>query len=162
MTTQRQPFPVPDERAHLFVTGYADMRGLVEDLVVPGGAPEAAATVLRTARELLRQSYYCLDFSTVAVMPLLGDFDPTVRVDAAYALATDADPDHTIRAALANGYAAQRDAMVRAALLLATAEITRAHPHPRPSHGCASDGRTRRRSRKPAWRDGLAHCYSAP
>lgn len=68
MTTQRLPFPVPDERAHFFVTGYADMHDLVEDLVVPDGVPDAAATVLRTARELLRQSYYCYEFSTVAVM----------------------------------------------------------------------------------------------
>ncbi|MFJ9968871.1 hypothetical protein [Streptomyces avermitilis] len=44
------------------------MRDLVEGLVVPDGVPEAAATVLRTARELLRQSYYCYEFSTVAVM----------------------------------------------------------------------------------------------
>ncbi|MEU1371973.1 hypothetical protein ABZ454_38680 [Streptomyces sp. NPDC005803] len=35
---------------------------------MPDGAPEGAATVLRTARELLRQSYYCYEFSTVAVM----------------------------------------------------------------------------------------------
>ncbi|MFE2159960.1 hypothetical protein ACFW9M_19355 [Streptomyces lydicus] len=35
---------------------------------MPAGAPEAAATVLRTARELLRQSYYCYEFSTIAVM----------------------------------------------------------------------------------------------
>ncbi|MER5853596.1 hypothetical protein ABT126_43525 [Streptomyces sp. NPDC002012] len=68
MTTQRLPFPVPDERAHNFVNSYADMHDLVEDLVVPTGVPEAAATVLRTARELLRQSYYCYEFSTVAVM----------------------------------------------------------------------------------------------
>lgn len=68
MTTQRLPFPVPDERAHYFVGQYADRHDLVEDLVVPDGVPEAAATVLRTARELLRQSYYCYEFSTVAVM----------------------------------------------------------------------------------------------
>ncbi|MEU3721495.1 hypothetical protein [Streptomyces sp. NPDC031705] len=68
MTTQRLPFPVPDERAHYFVGQYADMHDLVEDLVVPAGVPEAAATILRTARELLRQSYYCYEFSTVAVM----------------------------------------------------------------------------------------------
>lgn len=68
MTTQRLPVPVPDMRAHLFVGSYADMHDLVEDLVVPTGVPEAAATVLRTARELLRQSYYCYEFSTVAVM----------------------------------------------------------------------------------------------
>ncbi|MFD3504334.1 hypothetical protein [Streptomyces sp. NPDC058678] len=35
---------------------------------MPTGVPEAAATVLRTARELLRRSYYCYEFSTVAVM----------------------------------------------------------------------------------------------
>ncbi|MFB6780506.1 hypothetical protein ACFCX0_24430 [Streptomyces sp. NPDC056352] len=35
------------------------MHDLVEDLIVPDGAPEAAATVLRTARELLSHSYYC-------------------------------------------------------------------------------------------------------
>ncbi|MFJ3818135.1 hypothetical protein [Streptomyces sp. NPDC090056] len=68
MSTQRLPFPVPDERAHYFVDSYADMHDLVEDLVVPDGVAEAAATVLRTARELLRQSYYCYEFSTVAVM----------------------------------------------------------------------------------------------
>ncbi|MFI8181447.1 hypothetical protein ACIF70_13105 [Actinacidiphila glaucinigra] len=67
---------------------------------------------------------------TSALLPLLGDSDPTVRVDAAYVLATAADPDHIIRTALADGFAAEGDAMVRAALLLATAEITRAHPHP--------------------------------
>jgi hypothetical protein len=68
MATHRLPFPVPDERAHLFVDSYADMHDLVEDLVVPADVPEAAATVMRTARELLRQSYYCYEFSTVAVM----------------------------------------------------------------------------------------------
>ncbi|MFJ7905151.1 hypothetical protein ACIQ6V_32495 [Streptomyces sp. NPDC096198] len=72
MTTQRPTSPVPDERAHYFFDNYADMHDLVEDLVVPDGAPEAAATVLHTARELLRQSYYCYEFSTVAVMhPLI-------------------------------------------------------------------------------------------
>ncbi|WP_030196274.1 hypothetical protein [Streptomyces sp. NRRL S-87] len=66
MTTQRLPFPVPDERAHNFAGQYADMHDLVEDLVVPDGVPQAAASVLRTARELLRQSYNCYEFSTVA------------------------------------------------------------------------------------------------
>ncbi|MGW1729332.1 hypothetical protein ACWCQK_41845 [Streptomyces sp. NPDC002306] len=67
---------------------------------------------------------------TAALLPLLKDSDLTVRVDAAYVLATAADPDHIIRTTLADGFAAEGDAMVRAALLLATAEITRAHPHP--------------------------------
>ncbi|MFV0131623.1 hypothetical protein ACLGI4_28680 [Streptomyces sp. HMX112] len=57
MTAQRLPFPVPDECAHYFVASYADMHDLVEDLIVPADVPEAAATVLRAARELLRQSY---------------------------------------------------------------------------------------------------------
>lgn len=68
--------------------------------------------------------------ATTALLPLLGDSDPSVRIDAAYVLATAADPAHTIRTALANGFATEGDAMVRAALLLAAAEITRAHPHP--------------------------------
>ncbi|MCX5409788.1 hypothetical protein OHA37_38810 [Streptomyces sp. NBC_00335] len=68
MATQRLPFPVPDECAHHFVDSYADMHDLARDLVVPDGVSEAAATVLRTARELLRQSYYCHEYSTVAVM----------------------------------------------------------------------------------------------
>ncbi|WP_328708096.1 hypothetical protein, partial [Streptomyces mesophilus] len=69
-----------------------------------------------------------ITYDTSALMPLLGDSDPAIRIDAAYVLATAADPDHTIRTALADGFAAEGDAMVRAALLLATAEITRAHP----------------------------------
>ncbi|MER6162844.1 hypothetical protein ABT147_46510 [Streptomyces sp. NPDC001868] len=43
MTTQRLPFPVPDERAHLFVDSYADMHDLVEGLVVPAGVPDLSA-----------------------------------------------------------------------------------------------------------------------
>ncbi|GAA3135706.1 hypothetical protein GCM10010521_22170 [Streptomyces rameus] len=35
---------------------------------MPADVPKAARTVLRTARELLRQSYYYYEFSTVAVM----------------------------------------------------------------------------------------------
>ncbi|MGI5371846.1 hypothetical protein [Streptomyces iakyrus] len=50
MTSQRLPFPVPDGRARYLVDSCADMHDLVEDLVVPAGAREAAATVLRTAR----------------------------------------------------------------------------------------------------------------
>jgi hypothetical protein len=44
------------------------MHDLAWDPVVPVGVPEAAAMVLRTARELLRQSYSWYEFSTVAVM----------------------------------------------------------------------------------------------
>ncbi|MFJ8085351.1 hypothetical protein ACIQ6Y_32750 [Streptomyces sp. NPDC096205] len=67
---------------------------------------------------------------TPALLALLDDTDRTIRIDAAYVLATAADPDHSVRSALATRLAAERDAMVRAALLLAVAEITRAHAHP--------------------------------
>ncbi|MFE6101830.1 hypothetical protein ACFVQ4_17890 [Streptomyces laurentii] len=64
------------------------------------------------------------------LLPLLNDSVPTVRIDAAYALATAADPDHVVRTALATRFATERDAMVRAALLLAVAETARAHVQP--------------------------------
>ncbi|GAA3503349.1 hypothetical protein GCM10019016_104590 [Streptomyces prasinosporus] len=64
------------------------------------------------------------------LLPLLNDCDPTIRIDAAYALATAADLDHTVRTALAARFATEHDATVRAALLLAVAETTRAHAHP--------------------------------
>ncbi|GAA0291137.1 hypothetical protein GCM10010302_32120 [Streptomyces polychromogenes] len=58
------------------------------------------------------------------------DPDPAIRIRAAYALATAADPDRTVRAALGARLTAEQDPIVRAALVLATAEVTRAHPHP--------------------------------
>lgn len=64
-----------------------------------------------------------------ALLSLLDDPDPTLRIAAVYALATAADPDRTVRTAFANSIATERDATVRAALLLAAAETTRAHPH---------------------------------
>ncbi|WP_258310165.1 HEAT repeat domain-containing protein [Streptomyces sp. CG 926] len=62
--------------------------------------------------------------------PLLDDPDPTVRIRAAYVLATAADPERGVRAAFRSRLAAEQDPIVRAALVLATAESTRAHPHP--------------------------------
>ncbi|MFJ8082872.1 hypothetical protein ACIQ6Y_19950 [Streptomyces sp. NPDC096205] len=67
---------------------------------------------------------------TPALLTALGDSDRTIRIDAAYVLATAADPDHSVRTALAIRLAAERDTMVRAGQLLAVAEITRAHAHP--------------------------------
>ncbi|MGW1658964.1 hypothetical protein [Streptomyces atratus] len=64
---QRLPFPVPDPRAHHFVTQYADMHDVVAGLTVPSGIPQSAATVLHTSRELLRHSYFCYEFSAVAL-----------------------------------------------------------------------------------------------
>ncbi|MEU3837773.1 hypothetical protein [Streptomyces microflavus] len=63
------------------------------------------------------------------LLPLLDASDPAIRIDASYALATATDPGHTVRSAFATRCAKEQDPMVRAALVLATAEITRAHPH---------------------------------
>ncbi|MEU9438841.1 hypothetical protein [Streptomyces sp. NPDC048252] len=46
------------------------------------------------------------------LLPLLNDFDPAIRIDAAYALATAADPDHTIRTDLTTRLATEQDAIV--------------------------------------------------
>ncbi|MFI6874873.1 hypothetical protein ACIBL6_15665 [Streptomyces sp. NPDC050400] len=63
------------------------------------------------------------------LLPLINDSDPAVRIDASYALATAADPDHGVRNAFATRFAKEQDPIALAALVLATAEITRAHPH---------------------------------
>ncbi|MFD7626763.1 hypothetical protein ACFV7Q_12135 [Streptomyces sp. NPDC059851] len=67
---------------------------------------------------------------TTLLRPLLDDPDPAVRIRAAYALATAADPDRAVRAAFRARLAGEQDPIVRPALVLATAEATRAHPHP--------------------------------
>ncbi|WP_234351512.1 hypothetical protein [Streptomyces sp. XY413] len=67
---------------------------------------------------------------TPVLLPLLDDPDHTLRIDAAYALATAADPDHTVRTAFATRLAKERDPLVSAALLLAAAETSRADAHP--------------------------------
>ncbi|MDX3433914.1 hypothetical protein PV664_34085 [Streptomyces sp. ME01-18a] len=71
-----------------------------------------------------------LTAETPALLPLLHASGPTIRIDAAYALATTADLDRTVRTALATRLTTEQDPMVRAAHVLATAELTRAHPHP--------------------------------
>ncbi|MEU4878748.1 hypothetical protein [Streptomyces sp. NPDC021608] len=67
---------------------------------------------------------------TALLKPLLDDPDPAIRIRAAYALATAADPERAVRAAFRTRLAAEQDPIVRATLVLATAEATRAHPHP--------------------------------
>ncbi|MCQ9182990.1 hypothetical protein KMT30_28890 [Streptomyces sp. IBSBF 2953] len=66
---------------------------------------------------------------TALLHPLLGDPDPSIRIDAAYTLATAADPDRAVRASFRARLAAEQDPKVSAALVLATAEVTRTHPH---------------------------------
>ncbi|WP_232795164.1 hypothetical protein [Kitasatospora sp. NRRL B-11411] len=63
------------------------------------------------------------------LLPLLHDPVPATRIRAAYALATVTDLDGTVRTALRARFAAEPAPDVCAALLLATDEITRAHPH---------------------------------
>ncbi|MEJ8646094.1 hypothetical protein WKI68_42410 [Streptomyces sp. MS1.HAVA.3] len=103
-------------------TRYDDLYDLYDDYGVevtgyPAGWSVAAARAAITA-------------DTALLQPLLGDPDPAVRIDAAYVLATATDPEHAVRAAFHARFAAEQDPMVRAALVLATAEATRAHPHP--------------------------------
>ncbi|MFI5887649.1 hypothetical protein [Streptomyces sp. NPDC051554] len=62
--------------------------------------------------------------------PLLHDPDPAIRIRAAYALAAATDLDGTVRAAFRTRLDTEQDPIVQAALVFATAEATRAHPHP--------------------------------
>ncbi|MFD3701464.1 HEAT repeat domain-containing protein [Streptomyces sp. NPDC058646] len=65
---------------------------------------------------------------TALLRSFLDDPDPAIRIRAAYALATPTD--RTVRAVFRTRLAVEQDPIVRAALVLATAEATRAHPHP--------------------------------
>lgn len=60
--TPELPWPVPDDRFRLWAGKFEDMHGLVRDLVIPTGLPQAAESVLTTARELIRMSYYRYEF----------------------------------------------------------------------------------------------------
>ncbi|MFE4056363.1 hypothetical protein ACFXP3_08725 [Streptomyces sp. NPDC059096] len=66
---------------------------------------------------------------TALLHPLLGDPDPSIRIYAAYTLATASDPDRTVRSSFRARLGAEQHPVVSAALVLATAEATRAHPH---------------------------------
>ncbi|MGQ4330899.1 hypothetical protein [Streptomyces hayashii] len=94
--------------------GYDDYG--VEVTGYPAGWSVAAARAAITA-------------DTALLHPLLGDPDPSIRIDAAYTLATAADPDRAVRASFRARLAAEQDPKVSAALVLATAEVTRTHPH---------------------------------
>ncbi|MGW3763070.1 hypothetical protein [Streptomyces sp. NPDC005131] len=78
--TAELPWPVPDERFRHWAGQFADMNELVRDLVIPAGLPQAAESVLTTARELIRMSYYRYEFmmigaatSIIATEPALTD-----------------------------------------------------------------------------------------
>lgn len=63
--TAELPWPVPDERFRHWAGQFADMHDLVRDLVIPSGLPQAAESVLTTARELIRMSYYRYEFMMI-------------------------------------------------------------------------------------------------
>ena len=65
--TPHLPWPTPDLRSPIWGRSYADMHGIVEQLVIPEGLPQQAVSVITTARELIRHSYFRYKFSTVAV-----------------------------------------------------------------------------------------------
>ncbi|MFF4902485.1 hypothetical protein [Streptomyces sp. NPDC001068] len=88
----------------------------VEVTGYPAGWSVAAARAAITADIALLQ-------------PLLGAPDPSIRIRAAYTLATAADPDRAVRTSFRARLAAERDPIVCAALILATAEATRTYSH---------------------------------
>ncbi|MFJ9565985.1 HEAT repeat domain-containing protein [Streptomyces fuscichromogenes] len=100
-----EPYDEPYDDYGVEVTGY------------PAGWSVAAARAAITA-------------DAVLLKPLLHDPDPVIRISAAYALATATDLDRAVRAAFRTRLDAEQDPIVRAALVLATAEVTRTHPHP--------------------------------
>ncbi|MFB6705757.1 hypothetical protein ACFCW6_13695 [Streptomyces sp. NPDC056333] len=63
--TPELPWPVPDERFRHWAGQFADMHHLVRDLVIPLGLPQAAESVLTTARELIRMSYFRYEFMMI-------------------------------------------------------------------------------------------------
>lgn len=68
MTNQHLPWPIPDPRARLWATQYADMHEIVAPLEdIPDHTPPAAASVITTARELIRHSYYRHEFAAIGV-----------------------------------------------------------------------------------------------
>ncbi|MFC5804271.1 hypothetical protein [Streptomyces formicae] len=67
VTDARLPWPTPDSRARYWVEKFADMHEIVDLIEIPAGLPERAISVLTTARELIRFSYYRHEFNTVGV-----------------------------------------------------------------------------------------------
>jgi hypothetical protein len=59
------PWPVPDQRFRLWAGQFADMHDLVRNLDIPQALTPAAASVLTTARELIRMSYYRYEFMMI-------------------------------------------------------------------------------------------------
>ncbi|MGW0858539.1 hypothetical protein [Streptomyces sp. NPDC002690] len=59
--------PVPDPRGRNIVGDYGGMHALVADLVLPRGASMYVMSAMETSRELIRHSYYRIEFATVAV-----------------------------------------------------------------------------------------------
>ncbi|MFJ3145948.1 hypothetical protein ACIPJM_26315 [Streptomyces halstedii] len=80
MSTTEMPWPIPDERFRHWAIQFSDMHDIVRDLVIPPGLPQGAESVLTTARELIRMSYYRYEFlmigaatSVIAIEPALTD-----------------------------------------------------------------------------------------
>lgn len=63
--TTELPWPVPDTRFRHWAGRFEDMHDLVRDLVIPPGLPQPAESVLTTARELIRMSYYRYEFMMI-------------------------------------------------------------------------------------------------
>jgi hypothetical protein len=61
------PWPIPDSRAGVWAPQYEGMHAIVKELGIPEDMPAAPRSVMETARELIRHSYFRHEFAMVAV-----------------------------------------------------------------------------------------------
>lgn len=59
---------VPDPRAHVWAPQYAGMHAIGDELAIPAGIPAVPRSVMETACELIRRSYFRQEFAMVAVV----------------------------------------------------------------------------------------------
>lgn len=105
---QHLPWPVPDTRSYGWAGSFADMHDIVRDLDIPDSIPVNTARAFETARELVRFSFYRLEFAAVAVAesihsieaafrelyPKARNLDSMIRLAEADGTITAAEADH--------------------------------------------------------------------
>jgi len=79
MTDVRLPWPTPDSRAQLWAPQFEDMHEILKDLAVPEGLQQEAESVLTTAIELIRFSFYRHEFSAVGAAVSLIAIEAALR-----------------------------------------------------------------------------------
>ncbi|MDH2412368.1 hypothetical protein ACG5V6_24220 [Streptomyces chitinivorans] len=73
------PWPVPDPRARHWAGQFSDMRTIVEPLKIPQSLPVNVQRLFETCRELLRFSYYHLEFGPAAVYTSITAVEAALR-----------------------------------------------------------------------------------